>query len=352
MRTRTVLGAFVALALAAPAGAQNSSDGTPLLPKPSLTEQKAKSLTDGLTKLDSLRKQLDKLGSPAKKLPNEETLEYLLRVDRILKGRALYVHLLHQQIQSTLEARYELEAYLDDYKAWSETLSSEVQKQLEKHRQRARDLELKVEDAKKDIVILAKQLAAQTEDKETKELMTGLADKELLDAVKDAPAREAKFAELSVEDKKLALDRLFKDVKDGLFEVDVIDRSVLPETTELAGILPPEHEKAIKLLETTLTKNKAALSGLEDEAAKLSILAKYAGDGLKMARPDSAGTSNPLLPQVQAQEKEIQGALKGYQQLTGQQPGIGYSSATDLKALLKQKPKSATQPAPAPKKDR
>lgn len=349
MRTRCAFGLFVALAAAAPVAAQKPDDPLAKLPNPSLTKQKTEALTGGLDKLKKLGEQLEKLGSPAKKLPDEDTPAYLLRVDRILKGRALYIHLLHQQIQTTLEARYELEAYLDDYKAWSETLSSEIQKQLEKHRQRARTLELRVEEAKKDILVLANHLAAKAEDAETKKAMADIVDKELLGQVTDAATREAKFAQKSVEDKKLDLDRLIKEVKDGLFEIDVIDRSVLPETTELAGILPPEHEKAVKLLETTLTKNKAELSGLEEEAVKLSILAKYAGDGLKMARPDPAGTSNPLLPQIQAQEKDIQVALKGYQQLTGRTPGA--AEATDVKSLLRAKPKSSTStPNPAPKK--
>jgi hypothetical protein len=335
-----------------PADLQDAAD-TKRLPAPKTVEKKVKDLGEKVATLESLRKRLESLGSPTQRQPGEAEEAYALRVDRILKARALYVHLLHQQTQDALEAKFAAEAYLEDYRVWADGLAKALQITAETYRKRAAKMEADTAELEQDLIVLAHLI--HEEDPKLAKQMDQLYDKELLAAVKDRAGREEKFKKLKPEERVAKLDETVAAIKDNQFELRLLNGTAIRETAALANYLPDAHAKALKQLEDALSNNRRELLNLEDRAAQVSILAKYALDNLAFVRPDNAKGGRPPLPgELAAAEEKIRKGLNIYLNLCSEKPGVSQlepEAAADLKTQLKRRFRDSMPPT-GPKESR
>ena len=68
-----------------------------------------KKIIDALDGIEMIDKCLVYLLQPIRRADKESEKDYLKRVKRVLKGRALYVHFVHQELERALSAKYRLE---------------------------------------------------------------------------------------------------------------------------------------------------------------------------------------------------------------------------------------------------
>ena len=133
------------------------------------TTQKAEALSNELKTLETLQKVLKDLGSPKKK-PGEEDAAYLDRVNSTLKGRALAVHLLHQQFERALIAKAEIEAHLNEYENWVDALEKKLAILPAEYSKRAESLGIEITEVSREGLVLASLIAAAAERRTTRML--------------------------------------------------------------------------------------------------------------------------------------------------------------------------------------
>ncbi len=313
-------------------------------------------ISDRLVRINEIAEKLEKLGDPAKKGADESTQEYLKRVDRIFKGRALFIVELHQEMQVVLEAKAQLDLYLERYERFVKRAEDYLGKRSTTLREEVVGLQKRGDEAIKDGAVLREMVL--TEGKDNKTLVARLNAEPYKDLPKaadvaDRATRESKFAGLNLKEKEDKLEELVGVVIDSAFEVNLLNRTFIPESEDLRAILPAEHTKALGAIRETFDKNKGQLAVLENRAAQLSILAKYHRDNLQLVRPDLAGGKDPLERMLEIRKKVADSApaMDRFLRATKAEAltGTGLGGLGSAIKSLQSKPEMPT-PAPSPEK--
>jgi len=273
--------------------------------------RKTEVLNERLVRINDLADKIEKLGDPAKKAADESTDEYLKRVDRIFKGRALFIGELHQEMQVVLEAKAQLELYLERYERFVKRAEDFLGKRPTQLREEVVSLQKKGDEAIKDAAVLREMLLTEGKaDAKLVERMNAEPYKDLPKAaeVADRATRESKYAALTLHEKEDKLADLVGVVIDSAFEVNLLNKTFIPESEDLKAILPAEHTKALGAIRETFDKNKGQLAVLENKAAQLSILAKHHAENLALVRPDFAGGKDPLERMLEIRKKVAESA--------------------------------------------
>jgi hypothetical protein len=317
--------------------ASNQLDIRPLdqIAPPDVTQKLTKTVGQAAAEFDSLSKRLKELKDPTKKEVGESNAEYLDRVNEIFKGRALYIHKMHLVVQENLEAKYRLQAYLDEYKGWAETLAKELQILPGQYQKRADDLKLQMAEKAYDIYVLSSMIKNETKDdtekKQLFEIASSMVDDKILSTIADKNVRLAKFASLSISEKEAELQKMVNFMKDSDFESDLLSTNIITETKALADVLPKEHLVRIEEMKGALQKSKDY--NLEDRAAEISILALYYGRQLNLVEPDNQKDFITIL-KMDSAALDIEKTLKDFLKLTPGSQNMKLSKDVGLKNIL------------------
>jgi hypothetical protein len=257
----------------------------PSLPSPEATEEKVVALNEGLSTLKGLQATLRNLGSPIKKEDGESNSAFLKRVDRILKGRALAVTLVGQEIERVLDAKFQLQAQLAEYETWAMVVQKQLHIVTGDHEKRQGMLQTRFAEARPDVIVLAHLLfeelkATSSEQASNYEPYF----KTHLEGLTDAAARRQKFQALPLAEKQKAFDQFLQVMVDSQFEIELLEKVVIVEDQGFKDILPAEHQKAIADAKAILEHNQD-LKGLGDKAAQVAIIAKYTAQNLNLVQP-------------------------------------------------------------------
>lgn len=300
-----------------------------------VTQKLTKTVGQSAAEFDSLFKRLKELKDPTKKEVGESNAEYLDRVNEIFKGRALYIHKMHLVVQENLEAKFRLQAYLDEYKVWAEALAKELQILPGQFQKRADDLKLQMAEKAYDIYVLSSMIKNETkDDTEKKQLFdfaSSMVDDKILSTIADKNVRIAKFASLSISEKEVELQKMVNFMKDSDFEYDLLSTNIITETKALADVLPKEHLVRINEMKGALQKSKDY--NLEDKAVEISILAFYYGGQLNLVEPDNQKDFITILKMDNA-AIDIEKTLKEFLKLTPGSQNMKLSKDAGLKNIL------------------
>lgn len=300
-----------------------------------VTQRLTKTVGQSTVEFDALTKRLKELKDPTKKESGETNAEYLDRVNEIFKGRALYIHKMHVMVQENLEAKFRLQAYLDEYKIWAEAVAKELQILPGQYQKRVEDLKAQMSDKTKDIYVLANMIKGETKDNAEKkqlfEAASNLVDEKALETIADRNVRVGKFAALSIDEKETELQKMVNFVKDSNFESDLLSTSIITETKALADVLPKEHLLRIEEMKGVLQKAKDY--NLEDRAAEISILARYYGEQLNFVEPDNERDFITILKMDKA-AADIEKRLGDFLKLTPGSQSMKLSKDAGLKNIL------------------
>jgi hypothetical protein len=298
MRIRTFALALGVALLTLTASAQESGKVPPKssdLGSAQIAEAKTGLIAERLVRINEIAEKLEKLGDPARKGADETNEEYLKRVDRIFKARGLFIVELHQEMQVVLEAKAQLDLYLERYERFVQRAEKYLERRPGELRMEVVILQKKGEDAIKDAVVLREMLLDEAKDDKP---LTERLNKEPYDQlpkdVQGKASRQSQFLGLSVKEKEEKLGDLIGVVIDSAFEMNLLTKTLIPEAEDLRAILPPEHQKALANIRETFEKNKGQMSVLESKAAQLSILAKYHAANLQLVRPMLTDGKDPL----------------------------------------------------------
>lgn len=338
------------------------------LPDVEATQKKVEVLKVGDKNVEDLLNKLKELGDPATRKDNESDQQYILRAERILKGRALYVHFAHQEMQRVLEAKFGAEMVLDDYDSWVKTRLIALEASKAIYGQQANNIRKIRDELGFDAVILAKLISDNTEFKKKSEEEKDKIEKEkgmsvsvspevvelrnLIKAVDndrggienlrfkkiiDNQVRAEKYKTLSVEEMKKRYYDFKKKYKDTDFEFSYLSKAVIPENQKLAVSLPKAHEKILSNLKSSFESNKALFEGLDDRAVQLSVIAKYTREnlGLVSSIKDVADATDALI-KLNNSEKAIKEMLAKFLSLPGQlsEEFVGKSLSGDVGAFV------------------
>ncbi len=257
-----------------------------------LTESKVEALSRELQQLEALTGVLQELGSPAEKEAGEETQEYLERVDVTMKARGMAVHLIHQQLERALDAKFQLAAQIDDYERWIQQLEAGLPDFRDRYRQRAEVLEGQATELRYDGMVLAELLhnaAREAGDQATADRyaveFTMEGGVNLLEGLADREARRARFADLERAELEVRYASIEDQIVDLDFERRLLATHAILETEMLADLLPREHREMLRAAQDVLAVSK----DLEDRAAQVSIIARYVFDNLQLVNryPDA-----------------------------------------------------------------
>ena len=342
-------------------GAQDApkSSSTSLLPDVEATQKKVAIIKEGASELKELFDKLKELGDPATRKDNESDQQYVGRAERILKGRALYVHFAHQEMQRILEARFGAEMVLDDYDRW---VTSRL-KALKMSANLLGDEAKRIENDRKDFgfnsVVLAKLIIDDAEflskkEKEVKDNPSAKTDFDNLSkAIKkdigvdgsvvkkivDMQIRSDKYKALSTEDKIKKYYDLKKRFKYADFEFSYVSKAVIPENQKFSVSLPKAHANILNDLKVSLAANKALFEQLDDNAFQLSVIAKYTRENLGLVSSIKDVTeATDALVKVNNSEKSIKETLAKFLSLPGQLSDdfVGKSLAGDVSTFVDQ----------------
>ena len=322
-------------------GAQDApkSSSTSLLPDVEATQKKVAIIKEGASELKELFDKLKELGDPATRKDNESDQQYVGRAERILKGRALYVHFAHQEMQRILEARFGAEMVLDDYDRW---VTSRL-KALKMSANLLGDEAKRIENDRKDFgfnsVVLAKLISDDAEFLSKKE-------KE----VKDNPSAKTDFDNLSKAIKKdIGVDgsvvkkivdmQIRSDKYNADFEFSYISKAVIPENQKFSVSLPKAHANILNDLKVSLAANKALFEQLDDNAFQLSVIARYTRENLGLVSSIKDVTeATDALVKVNSSEKSIKEMLTKFLSLPGQLSTdfVGKSLTGDVSTFVDQ----------------
>jgi len=348
-------------------GAQDApkSSSTSLLPDVEATQKKVTIIKEGASELKELFDKLKELGDPATRKDNESDQQYVGRAERILKGRALYVHFAHQEMQRILEARFGAEMVLDDYDRWvtsrlkalkmSASLLGDEAKRIENDRKEfgfnsvvlaklinddAEFLSKKAEDVKDNP-------SAKTDfDNLSKAIKKDIGvDGSVVKKIVDIQVRSDKYKTLSTEDKIKKYYDSKKGFKDADFEFSYISKAVIPENQKFSVSLPKAHANILNDLKVSLAANKALFEQLDDNAFQLSVIARYTRENLGLVSSIKDVTeATDALVKVNSSEKSIKEMLTKFLSLPGQLSTdfVGKSLTGDVSAFVDQfeEPKS------------
>jgi len=342
-------------------GAQDApkSSSTSLLPDVEATQKKVAIIKEGASELKELFDKLKELGDPATRKDNESDQQYVGRAERILKGRALYVHFAHQEMQRILEARFGAEMVLDDYDRW---VTSRL-KALKMSANLLGDEAKRIENDRKDFgfnsVVLAKLISDDAEflskkEKEVKDNPSAKTDFDNLSkAIKkdigvdgsvvkkivDMQVRSDKYKALSTEDKIKKYYDSKKGFKDADFEFSYISKAVIPENQKFSVSLPKAHANILNDLKVSLAANKALFEQLDDNAFQLSVIARYTRENLGLVSSIKDVTeATDALVKVNSSEKSIKEMLTKFLSLPGQLSTdfVGKSLTGDVSTFVDQ----------------
>ena len=342
-------------------GAQDApkSSSTSLLPDVEATQKKVAIIKEGASELKELFDKLKELGDPATRKDNESDQQYVGRAERILKGRALYVHFAHQEMQRILEARFGAEMVLDDYDRW---VTSRL-KALKMSANLLGDEAKRIENDRKDFgfnsVVLAKLISDDAEflskkEKEVKDNPSAKTDFDNLSkAIKkdigvdgsvvkkivDMQIRSDKYKALSTEDKIKKYYDSKKGFKDADFEFSYISKAVIPENQKFSVSLPKAHANILNDLKVSLAANKALFEQLDDNAFQLSVIARYTRENLGLVSSIKDVTeATDALVKVNSSEKSIKEMLTKFLSLPGQLSTdfVGKSLTGDVSTFVDQ----------------
>lgn len=332
---------------------------TSLLPDVEATQKKVAIIKEGASELKELFDKLKELGDPATRKDNESDQQYVGRAERILKGRALYVHFAHQEMQRILEARFGAEMVLDDYDRW---VTSRL-KALKMSSNLLGDEAKRIENDRKEFgfnsVVLAKLINDDNEflskkEKDVKDNPSAKTDFDNLSkAIKkdigvdgsvvkkivDIQVRSDKYKSLSTEDKIKKYYDSKKGFKDADFEFSYISKAVIPENQKFSVSLPKAHANILNDLKFQLANNKALFEQLDDNAFQLSVIARYTRENLGLVSSIKDVTeATDALVKVNSSEKSIKEMLNKFLSLPGQLSTdfVGKSLTGDVSTFVDQ----------------
>jgi hypothetical protein len=308
-RSSTVAFSVAILILVARQFASAQVESSPDLeaPKVEVTVQKVESLDRELSDLKDLEQFLKFLGDPLKRQDGESATDYLGRVDKILKGRALTVTLIGQRYRSALEAKFRLERELADYERWVEVVAKDLQLDEQNYKAKERELDKEIPGIQRDIIVLSKLIydeLSKTNAKDADERYKAFFEKRI-DKVADRQAREQKFIKLTLDMKEKEHGSLLDQLADKKFERDYLRTNAIVEAAAFKDVLPENHRKVIADARRMLESNE--VKQIDDAAAHLSIVAGYVLNSLKLVQPNKGPVETAKAVQQLAQ---IDGGLQ------------------------------------------
>ena len=335
------------------------TSATSLLPDVEATQRKVTIINEGASELKELFDKLKELGDPATRKDNESDQQYVGRAERILKGRALYVHFAHQEMVRILEARFGAEMVLNEYDRW---VTSRL-KALKISASLLGDEGKRVENARKEFgfnsVVLAKLISDDKEflskkEKDVKDDPSAKTDFEnlsraittdigdggsIVKKIVDIQERSEKYKALSTEDKIKKYYDSKRGFKDADFEFSYISKAVIPENQKFSVSLPKAHANILNNLKVSLASNKALFEQLDDNAFQLSVIAKFTRENLGLVSSIKDVTeATDALVKVNSNEKSIKEMLTKFLSLPGQLSNdfVGKSLTGDVSTFVDQ----------------
>ena len=313
-----ILTIAVAVALAVqPVHAQEpSSEEQPLVPLSpdhrEVTELQTKALSNEMATLKAASELLEDLGKATEKKKGETTKQYLTRVNKIMKAEAFLIHLAHERVEIALDAKYQLEEAVAEYSRWVEQMSERVRQRPVEYKKQVDALVQKTQELRNDGQVLAYLIATQGSfDDKVRQRYRGEYDAKTIEQTPDFQARRQKFLDLSDGDWQEEFHRLVRGIQRNEAEQQFLAVRAIPESEDLANLLPAEHHKMVQQATELLRQH----TDLETTADKVAIAAKYAIENLKLVSPfiDEMDETELFRRSQQAQEvaEELKGGLSG-----------------------------------------
>lgn len=268
---------------AAPASTPETAAVRPLSPNNrEVTEQKSAELNQSMAVLEATSEVLDELGKLTEKQKGEGHRQYLRRVNRILKAQAFLLHLGHQQVEAALDAKYQLENTVREYSAWVDQMTRRVQDRPRRYEAEIQELLAQSRELQYDGQVLAWLIVHEGEfpDDVKKAYRQDVpAD---IAAVPDGSRRQDKYRKIPQSQWQEEFRRLVRALQSNELNRQFRAVKAIPESRELAELLPVEHRKLVEEAMAVLAKS----NDLEVAADKIAIAAAYADENLLLVSKD------------------------------------------------------------------
>ncbi len=282
--TTLTLALAAALLGAEPAGAsRETSQLTPLSPDHlQVTEAKTEALSSEMAMLEAAGALLEGLGKATEKRKGESPRQYLTRVNKIMKAEALLIHLAHERVEQALDAKYQLQEAVREYARWVEQMSLRIRERPDRYRSQVDELVEEIRDLRLDGQVLAHLIATRGSFSESvkkryeKEFPPGG-----VDAISDGASRQQKFLAMPEQQWPEEFRRLVREIQVREAKRQFLAARAIPESEELASLLPAEHHKMVEEATELLERH----TDLETTADKVAIAAEYAMDNLELVSP-------------------------------------------------------------------
>ena len=301
------------------AWAQESEVDSPPLPlEPETSIPVDDDLAEGFQSMERLKQLLKSLGDPTEKQDSESNAEYLERVDRTIKGRALYLHHLHQEIEKMLMVKYRMQEACRAYENWIIAVDESLQNQPSQYTNEIAVLEEKRDGLARDAIVLADLLMEQAISEGNAAVQSELEEfwgtneelKAEVALIPDASERRSSFDNLTtVEQKREKLAEIQVLDEEADIESQLLRDVGLPEAERFLKHLPDAHRKVYAALAETLTRRKEDLKQVELMATRVSVLARFAKNNLLIVRPKEVVSGGELGAKETAALSETQAAL-------------------------------------------
>lgn len=248
-------------------------------PSAEVTEEKKVALSQEMADLDATAGILDELGSATVKRKGEGSREYVQRVDKIFKAQAYLIHLLHQRVESGLDAKYQLEAQVGEYAQWVENLSARMGTRVQSYRANVDVLNKDLQEVRYDGQVLAYLIVNQggfekpIQDKYRKQFPP-----EGVQGVPGYQARQEKFLQIPKEKWQQEFHNLVRQVQSKELRRQFLLVQAIPQTKELSDSLPAEHKRVLQEATEVLQR----YSELEITADKIAVAAEFARENLDL----------------------------------------------------------------------
>ena len=302
--------------LCATAPGQEGNSTEPAV-QPETVIRASRQLSAALQQVDVIDKRLKELKDLTKREDGEPEQHYIERVERGIKLRTLRIHLLDQEVERALAAKYAMEDACQAYRQWCETQIKGGEEVTKKLQAELAKLNKDVADRMADVIVLAgliKQQAEREQNAKVAREMTRWCTETRMKAVERRAEREAAFANLAtLGDKQTKFDELRASLEEATLIARDYEHEYIPESQAFNKDLPAAHKVAFAALEDALKTNDKGLHKLELTATRLAIRARFTQELLRKLRPREIGDTIGKLDLKDADEvvKRITDAANG-----------------------------------------
>ncbi|MCY2937023.1 MAG: hypothetical protein NTV55_01510 [Planctomycetota bacterium] len=255
-----------------------------------------RSMDDSTAEIESLRKKLADLKSPASKEVGEDDQQYITRVNQIFKIRAIYLSKISVVIEENLMTQYRMKVYVKTYEEWLNSLKDNLQVQIVEDKKEAVDLDEQIKSINDEAIVLQNMIYENAKPEDKKDLKDdGYDRKEEYDALPNKQTLKEKLTNwkdekgntLDLEKQKVKwqenLADLAKALSDKTFKKDFL-LTYSKETEGLAVNLPAAHQERFKSLKKAF--DTAQGMSLENRGAQVAIMAFYYHKRLQCIEPE------------------------------------------------------------------